>query len=209
MDETGPRIFVIDDDASVRQGLTRLLRSGGYAVETFSSATAYLQDEPYNGQGCLILDLRMPELNGIDLQSRLIEKGCELPIIFLSGHGDVPVSVRAMKQGAVDFLTKPVDEAVLFAAVERALSVHESIRTRKKIDAGLNEKLRRLTPRELQVMRLLLSGARNKNIAIELGIAEKTVKVHRSKIMEKLNLSSPTELGRFGALVGIEPERFE
>jgi FixJ family two-component response regulator len=209
MDEIGPCIFVIDDDASVRQGLARLLRSGGYAVETFSSATAYLQDEPYDGHGCLILDLRMPELNGIDLQSSLIEKGYELPIIFLSGHGDVPVSVRAMKQGAVDFLTKPVDEAVLFAAVERALSVHESIRTRKKIDAGLNEKLRRLTPREIQVMRLLLSGARNKAIGIELGIAEKTVKAHRRKIMEKLNLSSATELGHFGALAGIEPERVE
>ncbi len=209
MDQTGPRIFVIDDDASVRQGLSRLLRSGGYAVETFSSATAYLQDEPHSGQGCLILDLRMPDLSGIDLQSSLIEKSCALPIIFLSGHGDVPVSVRAMKQGAVDFLTKPVDEAVLFKAVERALSVNRSIRTRKKIDAGLNEKLRRLTPREFQVMRLLLGGARNKAIAIELGIAEKTVKVHRSKIMEKLNLGSAAELGRFGALVGIEPEQFE
>ena len=209
MDKTGPRIFVIDNDASVRQGLSRLLRSGGYVVETFSSAAAYLQEEPYDYQGCLILDLRMPGLSGIDLQSHLTTKGCDLPIIFLSGHGDVPISVRAMKQGAVDFLTKPVDDEVLFATVERALSLNESSRARKRIDVGLNDKLRRLTPRELQVMRLLLGGARNKTIAFELGIAEKTVKVHRGKIMEKLELKSAAELGRFGVLVGIKPERVE
>jgi len=209
MDESGPRIFVVDDDVSVRQGLSRLLRSKGYQVEAFSSGEAYLQEPPYPGPGCLILDFRMPGLSGIDLQARLIEIGCELPIIFLSGHGDIPVSVSAMKQGAVDFLTKPVDEVDLFEAVEHALVLHASIRARHESEDELNEKLRHLTRRELQVMRLLLGGARNKEIGTTLGISEKTVKVHRGRIMEKLEVSSAAELGRFGALVGIEPTHSE
>ena len=205
MAEQPPTIFVIDDDASVRKSLARLLGSAGLAVETFSSAEAYLERRPYDGVGCLVLDVCMEGLSGADLQTRLVESGCDLPIIFLTGHGSVPLSVSAMKQGAVDFLTKPVDDEVLLETIHQALARHAStVRERTEVGA-IRERLETLTPREMEVLRCVLTGALNKQIASRLGIAEKTVKVHRGRVMEKLAVTSVAELVRVCAAAGVSP----
>ena len=192
-------VFVIDDDASVRKGLSRLLRSVGYATELFASATDYLQREPYGGIGCLVLDIRMPKLSGIDLQLQLNEQGSDLPVIFLTAHGDLPMGIAAMKRGAVDFLTKPVDESSLIDAVRRALAGHLAVRSERSKTADAQARLDRLSPREFEVLQHILGGARNVQIAEDLRISEKTVKAHRGKIMRKLNASSAAELGWISA----------
>ena len=198
-------MFVVDDDPSVRKGLTRLLSSIGYAVESFDSALSYLEREAYDSIGCVILDVHMPGMDGLDLQSRLNASESDLPVVFLSGHGDVPSSVGAMKNGAVDFLTKPVDEQALIAAIDDALDRHCRIRQSKAADAGAQARFARLSAREFEVMRVLLGGALNKQVAVSLGISEKTVKAHRKSIMTKLEASSAAELGRICALAGIKP----
>lgn len=207
MTDTDARVFIVDDDASVRTGLKRLLASAGYVVETFDSAQAYLERGRYDGVGCLILDLRMPGMDGLDLQSRLNDAASDIPIVFLTGHGDVPTGVGAIKSGAIDFLTKPVEDLALFAAVDEAVHKHRQIRASKMANADVQRRLASLSTRELEVMRLLLSGALNKQVAAELGISEKTVKAHRKAIMTKLAVSSAAELGRICAQAGIPPER--
>jgi FixJ family two-component response regulator len=205
MTEKPPTIFVIDDDASIRKGLARLLTSAGLSVETFSSAEEYLQREPHDGLGCIVLDVRMGGLSGTELQVRLAQSGCDIPIIFLTGHGSIPMGVGAVKQGAVDFLTKPVDDEVLLQTIDRALARHEGIvRERTEIEA-MRARLDTLTPREFEVMRCVLVGALNKQIATRLEIAEKTVKVHRGRVMEKLGITSVAELVRFCAAAGVPP----
>ena len=198
-------VFVIDDDASVRKSLARLLSSAGFRVEAFPCAEAYLERTPHEGVACIVLDVCMDGLSGTDLQARLAQNGCDIPIIFLTGHGSIPLSVGAMKRGAVDFLTKPVDDEVLLQTIQQSLARHEGV-VRGRIETGaLRARLETLTPREAEVMRCVLTGALNKQIAARLGIAEKTVKIHRGRVMEKLGIASVAELVRFCAAVGVEP----
>lgn len=205
MDEPNCIVFVVDDDDSVRKGLGRLLRAAGFQVETFASAEAYLGRPPHEGVACLLLDVQMPGVTGLELQARMNKRSDDIPIVFLSGHSDVPMSVQAMKNGATDFLTKPVDEAALLAAVQQSL-----LRHRESLDAGLAMFQARtaaasLTPREFEVMRCVLSGALNKQIAIHLGITEKTVKIHRGQVMKKMGAGSVADLVRLCERIGIAP----
>jgi FixJ family two-component response regulator len=199
-------VYVVDDNPSVRKGLARLLHSAGHAVETFSSAAEFLARERREGVGCLVLDVRMPGLDGMELQAELAARGVDLPIVFLTGHGDIPMSVRAIKQGAVDFLTKPVDEEALLDTVRQALLQHASRRAERREIEAVQGRLRRLTSRELEVLRCVITGARNKRIAAHLGISEQTVKIHRARVMGKLGISNWTALFRACQRVGIEPE---
>ncbi len=205
MIEKSPTILVIDDDDSVRKSLARLLRSAGLNVETFSSGEASLERAPYEGVGCIVLDVCMSGLSGTDLQARLAQNGCDIPIIFLTGHGTIPMGVAAMKQGAMDFLTKPVDDEVLLRTVRGALARHESVVRGQTEVKNARERLGTLTPRETAVLRCVLTGALNKQVAARLGIAEKTVKVHRGRVMEKLAVTSVAELVRLCAAAGVQP----
>jgi len=205
MAEGNPVIFIIDDDSAIRKSLFRLLTASGYKVEEFESAESYLSRERYNGIGCIILDVKMGGRSGTDLQQELNNRGDNIPIIFLTGHADIPTSVRAMKRGAGDFLQKPVDENILLYTIEQALEEH-----RKRCAYGekveeLRKQFSTLTPREFEVMRWVLTGKLNKQIAHELGITEKTVKVHRGEVMKKLRVSSVAELVRLAEAAGIEP----
>lgn len=190
------KVFVVDDDPSLRRSLERLLRSLGYAVEGYASTAEFLERAPAAEPACLVLDLRMPGIDGLELQGRLAARGDGLPVVFVSGHGDVPSSVRAMKAGALDFLTKPFDETVLCAAVERALRWHAERRaSRASLDA-LRARFETLTPREREVCREVAEGRLNKQVAERLGTSEKTIKVHRARVMEKLGARSVAELVR-------------
>lgn len=191
-----PVLLVVDDDESVRRSLARLLTAAGYDVETFPSAAELLAREPLTGPGCLILDVRLPGLSGLDLHAWLRSRGLEKATVFVSGHGDVPTSVRAMKDGAVDFLTKPVNDVQLLEAIERAL---ERDRWQREDHAELNELRRRvaaLTPREREVCAVVVTGRLNKQIAAMLGMSVKTVKVHRARVMAKMQVDSVAELVR-------------
>jgi FixJ family two-component response regulator len=205
MSESTPTIFVIDDDASVRKSLSRLLRSLRFDVETFASAEQFLERESYQGIGCIVLDVRMPGLSGMDLQDELNRAGHNLPIVFITGHGEIPMSVQAMKRGAVDFLSKPFDDKELLRSVDEAVATARRIVAER---ADKDDALRRvelLTPREREIVRYVISGLLNKQIAYRLNIAEKTVKVHRGHIMEKLGVGSVAELVRLAEKAGIEP----
>ena len=187
---------MVDDDPSVRRGLRRLLRCAGYAVEEFASAAAFLERPDPSGTGCVILDVRMPRLSGPELFDRMVRSGSSLPVIFLTAHGDVPTGVRAMKEGAVDFLLKPVDDETLLRAVREAVARHAARRAREKEQEEVHGRLERLSPRERQVMADVVRGHPNKLIAADLGISEKTVKVHRHRVMEKTGAGSVAELVR-------------
>jgi FixJ family two-component response regulator len=196
-------VVATDDDVSVRNGLSRLLRSAGYKSEIFSSAAAFLARTPHSGPSCLIVDVRMPGLNGIDLQQALIQRRRQEQLIFITGHGNISMCAQAMKAGAVDFLPKPFKPAELLKCVDRALA--RSAEQRRL--AGEKNECRRLldllTQREFEVMQLITTGMLNKQIAGELGIAEKTVKVHRSRVMQKLGIVSVAELVRFVQKAGL------
>ncbi len=203
-DETGV-VYVVDDDPAVRKGLDRLLRSAGLAVEAFASAAEFLARDGQDGVGCVVLDVRMPGISGMDLQADLVAQGVDLPVIFLTGHGDIPMSVEAMKTGALDFLTKPVDAEVLLNAVRQALDRHRAARTGRLETQAMRTRMESLTPRELEVLRCIITGALNKQIAAHLGIAEKTVKIHRARVMEKTGAASVAELVQTCQRAGIEP----
>jgi len=189
-------VFAIDDDASVRKGLKRLLRSAGYKSEIFESASDFLERDQHAGPACVILDVRMPTLNGMDLQETLIQRRRDEQLVFITGHGDISMCAQAMKAGAVDFLPKPFRADELLQCVERALirSTEQRRRSAEKNEA--RHLLALLTPREFEVMQLVITGMLNKQIAGELGTAEKTVKVHRGRAMRKLNVTSVAELVR-------------
>lgn len=189
-------VFVIDDERAVRHALSRLLRSAGHRVETFASAEEFLKREPYAGIGCLVLDVRMPGMTGPELFNRMSEKGLFMPVVFLTGHGDVPTSVRAMKQGAVDFLLKPTNDEALLEAIRQAVGRHTSEQAREQARQGIQARLRRLSLREREVMERVIRGRLNKQIAVELGISEKTVKVHRGRVMAKMEVGSVADLVR-------------
>jgi FixJ family two-component response regulator len=203
MTEATRLVLIVDDDASVRGGLSRLLRSAGYRIATASGAQKVLEFGIDKDTACLLLDIDMPGLNGMDLHQWLIDHGIRVPVVFLTGHGDIPQSVLAIKRGAVDFLTKPVDEVALFAAVDRAMGLHDG--TESGDVAELRARLARLSEREHQVVTLLLGGMKNRDVAEQLGIAEKTVKVHRSRVMEKMAASSAVDLGQLCAVAGMKP----
>jgi FixJ family two-component response regulator len=203
--ELKPTIFIIDDDASVRKGLSRLLRSLGFEVEIFASAEQFLERGSYKGIGCIVLDVRMPGLSGMDLQDELNRAGHSLPIVFITGHGEIPMSVQAMKRGAVDFLSKPFDDKELLRAVNEAVATARRTETQRADTGDALRRVELLTPREREILRYVISGLLNKQIAFKLNIAEKTVKVHRGHIMEKLRVGSVAELVRLAEKAGIKP----
>ena len=206
MAKTFPIVFVVDDDSSVRKALGRLLRSTGYAVETFGSSEEFLQNIPDGlGPACLILDVKMPGLNGLELQNQLQQMEYVMPIVFITGHGDIPMSVKAMKKGAVDFLTKPFDDEDLLKAVQEALK--KDVVNRSTIDERQRvlQRVKLLTPREYEILTYVISGMLNKQTAYELDISEKTVKAHRGRVMAKLGVDSLAELVRLADKAGIEP----
>lgn len=191
-----PLVFVVDDDASVRKSLVRLIKAAGYEAEAFGSVGDFLARRPYDGPCCLVLDVRMPGLTGLDLQEALRAAGQRLSIVFITGYRDVPVSVKAMKGGAVDFLTKPVDEGTLLGAIEQAVARTLADRRRQARLTEVQRRIATLTPREAAVFALVVTGMLNKQIGSELGIGEKTVKVHRARVMEKMQAGSLAELVR-------------
>ena len=203
MTAVAPVVFLVDDDASVRTSLTRLLDSAGYPVEAFASAREFLAREPYSGPCCLVLDVRMPGLTGIDLQEALAAAGRRMAIVFVTGHVDVPMSVKAMKGGAVDLLTKPVDDKDLLAAIQRAVAKDVQDRVAEARVAEIQGRVKMLTPRETEVFALVVTGMLNKQIASQLGVGEKTVKVHRARVMEKMRARSVAELVRLADRLGV------
>ncbi len=207
MTETNSKIFLVDDDLSVRSSLSMLLNSAGYKVICFKSAEDFLEFGVEKAKiGCLILDIKMPGLSGLDLQKELASMDRKIPIIFITGHGDIPASVRAMREGAVHFLTKPFDDHELLDAVHEAILIginsqkeqSEQIEIKKKIDA--------LSPREYEVLRYLITGMLNKQVAYKMDISERTVKAHRKQIMDKMGILSMAELVRLTEKVGITPK---
>jgi len=198
-------VFIVDDDPSVRKAMGRLMQSAGYAVETFESAQAFLQREQYAGTGCLLVDLHMPGETGLDLQTTLNTRKYTMPIIFITGAGSTSTGVRAMKQGAVDFLSKPVDDDELLRVVARAVETDHEARTRHAQQVAAKEKVARLTAREGEVMGLVVKGMLNKHIAHRLGISEKTVKAHRGRVMKKIKAGSVTDLVRISEIAANVP----
>jgi FixJ family two-component response regulator len=196
-------VGIVDDDPSVRKGLARLVKSAGYRVEVFASARDFLTRPEREDPSCLLIDVRMPGLTGLELQDALAVAGRRMSIVFVSGHGDVAGSVKAMKGGAVDFLTKPVDAHELLSAIERAVA--QAFRTQREQAGAMDvqARLKTLTAREVQVFALVVTGMLNKQIAAELGIVEKTVKVHRARVMEKMRAGSLAELVRLADRAGI------
>ncbi|UCG96184.1 MAG: response regulator transcription factor [Burkholderiales bacterium] len=192
-------VHVVDDDESLRAALRRLLTAAGYSVAAYASAGEFLLRPPADAPGCLLLDLRMPGPSGLDLQQALDQHGIRLPVIFLTGHGDLATGIRAMKAGAVDFLSKPVEREPLLAAVERALALDAARRVASAAEADLQNRFAQLTARERDVFDLVVAGRLNKQIADALGIAERTVKAQRAQVMSKLGAANAAELGRIAA----------
>jgi FixJ family two-component response regulator len=203
--ETAPTVFVVDDDASVRKSTERLVRSMGFAVRTFGSAQEFLGSAHFDGPACLVLDVRLPGQSGFDLQHELARSGVEIPIIFVTGHGDIPMSVRAMKAGAAEFLTKPVRSQELLPAIRAAIERDRERLGARRADHALRERYQGLTPREREVMGYVVAGLLNKQIAGELSTSERTIKFHRAHLMKKMEAESLAELVRMAGQLGIAP----
>lgn len=205
--ETAATVFVVDDEESVRRALARLIRSAGMTARTFPSAEAFLSEAHPVPASCVVLDVRLPGLNGLQLQEALQRKGYPISIVFITGHGDVPTSVRAMKAGAVDFLQKPFAGHELLDAIHRAVGRTREAVARQAECAEIRRRYDTLTPREREVFALVVSGLLNKQVAGELGAAEKTVKIHRARVMAKMQAPSLAELVRMAGLLGIPEQR--
>ena len=200
-------VYIIDDDPSVRTGLTRIVKAAGINAESFESAGDFLSSDKYKEHGCIILDVHMHEMNGPELQEKLIEAGSSMPIIFLSAHSDVPTTAKTMKKGAVDFLEKPVDQEDLMAAIQVSLEQDLETRSKRNEYNSILEHIQTLTPREHEVMTFVITGMLNKQIAAEMDISEETVKIHRGRVMQKLGIVSVAELVRICEKVGISPNQ--
>ena len=199
-------VFLVDDDPNVLKALTRLLRAKGHEVQAFTSSTDFLARHDSSVHGCAILDVSMPDLDGLELQTALMASGVERPIIFVTGTGDIPATVRAMKAGAIDFLTKPVNSHQLLAAIDRAIEIdHKARETQKDLEL-INRRIAALSPREREVFTHVIAGRLNKQIAAELGIVEKTIKLHRGRMMRKMGVRTVADLVRMAERVGIRPQ---
>ena len=200
-------VYVVDDDASMRAALDSLLRSVGLRVKAFASAQEFLNSAMTEAPACVVLDVRMPVLSGLDCQQQLVDAGLHVPIIFMTGHADVPMSVRAMKRGAIDFLVKPFCDQDLLNAVQRAIAINEHQRDTDRETASLKNRFATLTAREREVMSWVITGRLNKQIAGELGTSEITVKVHRGRMMSKMKADSVAELVTMASRIGLSPRR--
>jgi FixJ family two-component response regulator len=198
-DSPSGTVYIVDDDPAILRALGRLVRSAGLSAMTFESPMDFLESSETEAAGCVILDVRMPGLDGLELQNRILDRSAERPVIFLTAYGDIPMAVRAMKSGAVDFLSKPCDDEILMATIQLALK-----RSRKA--KSIRALIERLTPREFQVMKGVVAGQLNKHIADDLGTVEQTIKVHRSRVMEKLEVDSVAALVRLAITAGIKAE---
>ena len=195
-------VFVVDDDASMRDAISRLLNAVGLTVQTFASAREFLNRRLPDVPGCVVLDVRLPGLSGLDLQREMVEKGIHIPVVFITGHGDIPMSVQAMKAGAVEFLTKPFRDQDLLDAVRSGILLDRKEREERAELAELRDCVRQLTQREQEVMWLVVSGLLNKQIALQLGTSEKTIKIHRSQVMRKMRANSLADLVRMSQKLG-------
>jgi FixJ family two-component response regulator len=202
---TEPTVFVVDDDAGVLSAISWLLRYE-FPVRTYDSPAQFLEAIRPEMPGCILLDLALPGLSGLDLQAQLIEAGCHHPVVFLSGYGSVQTSVQAMRAGALDFIEKPWENDRLIGAVRQALERDRELRMHRDATESMSRRVASLTPRENQVFRQVVAGYRNKQIAARLGAAEKTIKVHRARVMQKMGVRSVAELTRIAELIGIRPE---
>ena len=205
MNDASQMVFLIDDEPSVLKALARVIGATGFRTASFSSPQSFLEQYEPAARGCIVLDVSMPGFTGLELQQALIEKNCSLPIVFLTARGDIPTSVRAMKHGAVDFLTKPVDDNDLIAAVDRALAREATDHVRRAQITELQMRFSTLTSREQEVLGHVIAGRLNKQIAAVLGTTEKTVKVHRARVMDKMQAQSLAELVRLSGTAGISP----
>lgn len=201
MSQLPAAVCVVDDDPSVRKALERLLKSAGFEVRTFKTAQEFLSEPFPDGPTCAILDVRLPGFSGFDVQAALAERHANVPLIFITGHGDIPMTVRAMKAGAVDFLPKPFDNQALLSAVRQAIARNSDIREQDAGVASVRERLDKLSPRERQVMELVVQGLLNKQVGHQLGVSEKTVKVHRAHAMHKMGAQSFADLVRMAGKV--------
>ena len=208
MSDPGPVVFVVDDDLSIRDALTSLIRSVGLRVETFGSAREFLTRQPPDAPGCLVLDVRLPGLSGLDLQRELAGAQITMPIIFITGYGDIPMTVQAMKAGAVEFLTKPFRDQELLDAIAQAMERDRVERQQRADLAALRQRYAALTPREREVMQLVVSGRLNKQIAADLGTSEITIKLHRGQVMHKMQAESLAALVRMAATLGLPATRY-
>lgn len=199
--------FIVDDDPSILKALSRILQGAGYDTRLYSSPKAFLKEHDPAVAGCAIIDVSMPELNGLELQEKLARQGADRQVIFLTGNGCIPMSVQAMRAGAIDFLTKPIERAALLSAVSRARERDQSVRQVRETIKVINERMFRLTPREREVMSHVIMGRLNKQIASDLGTVEKTIKVHRSRMMAKLGVRSVAELVRMTERLTTAQER--
>lgn len=205
MSEETPIVFVVEDEKLVRRAVERLIRAAGFEVRAFSSARDFLSADRPDAPACLVLDVRLPDLSGMDLQQELIAAGDGLPIVFVTGHGDIPMTVRAMKAGAVEFLTKPFRDQELLRAIEQGISLSRAAREHRKELLALLRCYDSLTTREREVFPLVTSGLLNKQIAVRLGTSEKTIKVHRGQVMHKMQAASLADLVRMAEKLGIRP----
>lgn len=201
-----PVVYVVDDDPIFRNGMTRLLQAGGYQVMAYESGHHFLANPPSMEAGCILLDMQMPGVDGLELQAKLNEITSVLPIVFLTGHGNVPTSVQAMKAGAEDVLTKPVSKDILFQTIERALTQSRDLQARRNRLEALQARVNALTPREHEVFRLMVRGQLNKQIAFSIGTSERTVKAHRHAIMQKLSVHSVAEAVSIAERLGMLAE---
>ena len=206
MDDKNAKIFVIDDDESMRKSLTHLLHSMNYRVETFSSAESFLRKEEFDGNGCILLDVRMPGMSGPELQDLLRKDEYHMPIVFITSYGELHMGIQAMKKGAVDFLTKPFDDEDLLRAIENALKIDRRARGAYLKSREIKARLKKLSRREFEVLKYVAAGMPNKNIALSLQIAESTVKIHRGRIMKKLKADNLAHLVRIAGIAGISTE---
>jgi FixJ family two-component response regulator len=202
-------VFLVDDDPGVLKALQRLLRSKGHEVRAFASSTEFLAQHDTSVRGCAILDVSMPDLDGLKLQAALTASGAERPVIFVTGVGDIPATVRAMKAGAIDFLTKPVNSRELLAAIQRAMEIDLKSRESQKDLELINSRISALTPREREVLTHVVAGRLNKQIAAALGIVEKTIKLHRGRMMRKMGVRTIADLVRMAERAGIKPPHKE